>query len=597
MTSSPARLTHLVALFAVVVVLGWLPFARALADEDQPDLYYAVESVNPGLPALAEAPNLETPLAAVEYFIDSCEAGEYERAAHALDFRLVSRVDDRLTPAETARRLHYVLLQELWVDWGSLPDRPDGMLEAGPLGQAPPLAGKPRRSMRLGWVSMPDRRVPVRLDRVKPRDGEPRWLVSAQTVVNVPMFYEQHGPKAIAQSMPEWARTRGPGRVPLWQLFAALLVTLTAIAVALVVAKWVVPLALRPWSSGWSGRLRWPTGTFAGLVVCWVGIAGLTSFPSAIASIVDPLLLIGVIFSGALVVMRVLSELIDRVAKSAVRSRIEDDDPAQGRVLTQLTVLRHACALAVFLIGVGVTLQQLALFETVGVALLTSAGAAAVVLGLAGHAVLGNLVASVQIALTQPFRLGDTVIVKDNWGRIEEITYSYVTIRTWDERRLVVPLRHFVTETFENWSKTDDFLIKPIYIHVDFRADVQRIREKFEELVASHEDLIVERTEAEVLVVATDGDNLKVRFTAGTNGVGQAWALSCALREELVAWLREVEGGEWLPRERFELSAEQGEVSIEARERGPSTDPDEGDESSGGESSGSPAKTSGGDGE
>jgi len=181
------------------------------------------------------------------------------------------------------------------------------------------------------------------------------------------------------------------------------------------------------------------------------------------------------------------------------------------------------------------------------------AGAAEVLIGIAGHAVLGNLIAGLQIALSQPVKIGDTVIVEDNWGSVEDITYTYVVIRTWDERRLVVPVSHFVSETIENWSMTDPFLTKPIYLHLDYRADVDRVREKFLEVLEGDEDWDEERDEPKALVTDTSGDTITVRLTAAGATPSEAWSLSCRVRERMLAWLRDVENGRWLPVQRIHL--------------------------------------------
>src|SRR5438132_5830971 len=118
-----------------------------------------------------------------------------------------------------------------------------------------------------------------------------------------------------------------------------------------------------------------------------------------------------------------------------------------------------------------------------GVSLFASAGVAGIVAGLAARPMLSNLIAGVQIAMTQPIRLEDSVVVENEWGWVEEITSTYVVIRLWDWRRLVVPLSYFIERPFQNWTRDTQSLIGAIAFHVDYCTDVSRIRQRLEEAV------------------------------------------------------------------------------------------------------------------
>jgi small-conductance mechanosensitive channel len=302
-----------------------------------------------------------------------------------------------------------------------------------------------------------------------------------------------------------------------------------------------------------SAKFDWPIAAVATALIILVVVEWGLSLPSPIASVIDPLAMIALAASVAWLIMRALGVAIDRLAKDAVRKLHDEDSSAQRRVLTQLTVARHAMMLIVALIALGIVMLQLDTFRTFGMALLSSAGAAAVILGLAGHAVLGNLIAGLQIALTQPFTLGDTVYIENQWGKIEDIAYTFVVVRTWDERRVVFPIKYFIGHWFENWSMTDPYLIQAIYLHVDYRADVEKIRRKFIELVEADEDWDSDRNEPEVLVTETREETMVVRLTCGGASPSDAWSLHCRVREKLVAWLQEVEDGAYLPSRRVIL--------------------------------------------
>jgi small-conductance mechanosensitive channel len=229
-----------------------------------------------------------------------------------------------------------------------------------------------------------------------------------------------------------------------------------------------------------------------------------------------------------------------------------DESDEQRRMLTQVSVAKRVIRLIVIVVAIGVALLELSLFESVGIALLASAGAGGVILGLAGQTVLGNLLAGLQIAITRPFRISDSVFIEDNWGRIENVTYTYVIIRTWDHRRLIFPVRYFLEHYIENWSKTNRFLVKPIYLHVDYRLDVQTLREKFFELLRDDEDW-TETEDSYLAVTDTTEETMVVRLTCGAADPSTAWYLAIRIREHIIAWLQEYHDGRYLPRQRVQL--------------------------------------------
>src|SRR5439155_2084333 len=118
-----------------------------------------------------------------------------------------------------------------------------------------------------------------------------------------------------------------------------------------------------------------------------------------------------------------------------------------------------------------------------GVSLFASAGAAGIVAGLAARPMLSNLIAGVQIAMTQPIRLEDAVVVENEWGWIEEITATYVVVRLWDWRRLIVPLTYFIEKPFQNWTRESSAIIGSVFIHTDYAVPVDQVRQKLDEIV------------------------------------------------------------------------------------------------------------------
>lgn len=545
------------ALLIVPVLLAMPASAPAQSDSAAPSQPPVVEidRLNPSLPSLKNPPNLETPQACVENFVFACREEDYARAARSLNFRLLEPIDEARA-ARAAERLFFVLNQELWIDWESLPDRADGMDDRDLIASDDAFAGKARRSIRLGSIDADGRSIPIRIQRVKPEGQDPVWVFSAQTVDNIKSLYATHGPGWVDRNMPEWARERWLGRIAVWKWIILAL----SIFLAPLVGYWTVlgtkRIIVRTFHIERDPlkAFDWPIVVVVTSGLLLILIEWGLSLPSTLSNVLDPLFLI--IFVGSLtwLAMRILTFIVNHFAKNAVRRIHDDDTKAERRLLTQLTVARHVLMLVVVLVAVGIIMMQLDIFRSVGIALISSAGAAAVLLGIAGHAVLGNLIAGLQIALTQPFALGDTVYVEDNWGHIEDITYTFVVVNTWDERRLVIPIKYFVNNWFENWSLMDTFLIKPIYLRVDYRTPVEKVREKFLSVLEGDEDWDKDNDEPEALVTEMNDDHLIVRLTCGGANSSEAWSLHCRIYEKMVAWLQEYEGGQYLPRERVHLT-------------------------------------------
>lgn len=173
----------------------------------------------------------------------------------------------------------------------------------------------------------------------------------------------------------------------------------------------------------------------------------------------------------------------------------------------------------------------------IGTSLLASAGIGGIILGFAARPVLGNLLAGVQIALTQPFRIDDVLYVDGKWCWVEEVTATYVVLRVWDLRRLVVPLDWFITNTFENWSRHSAELMGTVFIWLDYAMPVEPLREEFQRLL--DETPLWNGKTQEVLVTDASDRAMEVRFLMSANSSSTLWALRCRIREGLIAFVRD----------------------------------------------------------
>jgi hypothetical protein len=245
-------------------------------------------------------------------------------------------------------------------------------------------------------------------------------------------------------------------------------------------------------------------------------------------------------------------------AVRAVETRVLRDHPVDitdnlraRKVQTQAKVISGIVQGAIVLFGLGLALMTIPGIRRIGATLLASAGLVGLVAGFAAKPVFGNLIAGLQIAIAQPIRLDDVVIVEGEWGRIEEINATHVVVRIWDERRMVVPLQWFIEHPFENWTRTTAQLLGTAFLWLDYRVPMDAMRVALQRICDTDP-----RWDGRVCVVqVTDATEttLQVRLLVSARNSGDLFDLRCAVRERMVAWLRQAHP-EALPLQRLELA-------------------------------------------
>lgn len=206
------------------------------------------------------------------------------------------------------------------------------------------------------------------------------------------------------------------------------------------------------------------------------------------------------------------------------------------KVETQTRFLVRVLNILIVIVGLGAALVTFDPVRHLGSSLLASAGIGGIILGFAAKPVLGNLLAGMQIALTQPFRIDDVLHVQGEWCWVEEVTATYVVLRIWDLRRLVVPLQWFIENPFQNWSRNDTEMMGTVFITVDYSMPIEPLRTEFERLLEQAPDWdgktrIVQVTEA--------GEaNIEVRFLLSARDSSSLWNLRCAIREGLITFIQ-----------------------------------------------------------
>jgi small-conductance mechanosensitive channel len=263
---------------------------------------------------------------------------------------------------------------------------------------------------------------------------------------------------------------------------------------------------------------------------------------------VSNLLIALLIFSVAWTLIRLAS-----VAEDVIADRFDVDvsDNLRARAIhTQFGILRKLSVVAIAVLASGLVLMSFEGFRELGTGILASAGLAGLVVGFAAQKTLGNLLAGIQIAITQPIRVDDVVIVEGEWGRIEEITLTYVVVRIWDLRRLVLPIAYFIERPFQNWTRVSADILGTVFLYVDYTVPVDAIRAELERIVQGSTDW--DGQVCGVQVTDTSPQGIEVRALVSATDASKAWNLRCEVREKLVSFLqREYPGA--LPKLRGEL--------------------------------------------
>ncbi|HDT14585.1 MAG TPA: mechanosensitive ion channel, partial [Firmicutes bacterium] len=216
---------------------------------------------------------------------------------------------------------------------------------------------------------------------------------------------------------------------------------------------------------------------------------------------------------------------------------------------TQVRVIVNIAISVIIVLTVSLILMSFSQVRHIGVSMLASAGILGIVIGFAAQKTLGNLIAGIQIAILQPIRLDDVVIIEGEWGRIEEITLTFVVVRIWDLRRLVVPISYFLENPFQNWTRTSADLLGTVFIYTDYSVSVDEIRAELDRILENNP--LWDKKFKGVQVTDATEKTVEVRALMSTADSSKGWDLRCEVREKLLKFLQE-KHPESLPRIRLE---------------------------------------------
>ena len=231
------------------------------------------------------------------------------------------------------------------------------------------------------------------------------------------------------------------------------------------------------------------------------------------------------------------------------------DNMGARRIHTQTRVLSRIAMTLAIVMGAAMLLMTFPGARQVGASLLASAGVVGLIAGFAAKPVFSNMIAGLQLALTQPIRLDDVLIVEGEWGRVEEITGTYVVMRLWDERRLIVPLQYFIEKPFQNWTRESTQLLGTFFLWVDYAMPLAPLRQELERLCKQVPELWDGRV-SNVQVTDTTDKAIQLRVLVSTSNAGNNWDLRCYLREHLLHFIV-ANYADYLPQLRANMTEEE----------------------------------------
>ncbi len=273
-----------------------------------------------------------------------------------------------------------------------------------------------------------------------------------------------------------------------------------------------------------------------------------TSLPPEPTRIIRHIIALGMIAAVAWLLI-VLIDVFEDVAAERYKIGVSDDLRAR-KIQTQIHVLRRTAIVVTSVVACSVMLMTFPSVRQFGVSLFASAGIAGLVMGMAARPTLSSLLAGLQIALTEPIRLNDVVIVEGEWGWIEEITTTYVVVRIWDLRRLIVPISYFIEHPFQNWTRATADLLGTVFLYTDYTVPVEEIRQELHRILETTD--LWDRKVWGLQVTNASEHTMELRALMSASDSPKAWDLRCLVREKLITFIQQKHPNS-LPKTRMEM--------------------------------------------
>ena len=268
-----------------------------------------------------------------------------------------------------------------------------------------------------------------------------------------------------------------------------------------------------------------------------------------VKTVINDVIRILVIFMFSWLLIRIVRVAEDYVVSTYDLSKT--DNIRERKIRTQLQYIRRIIIITIFIVATAIVLLSFEGVRQIGAGLLTSAGVAGIIIGFAAQRSLANLFAGFQIAFTQPIRIDDVLVVEGEWGRVEEITLTYVVVRIWDQRRLILPINYFIEKPFQNWTRISADILGTVYLYTDYKIPVDEIREELNRVLKDHQ--LWDGKVSVLQVTDAKETTIELRALMSARNSSDAWDLRCYVREKLVHFIQE-NYPESLPKDRAEIS-------------------------------------------
>jgi small-conductance mechanosensitive channel len=529
------------ALFVLFSALA----SMAQEDSGAEPFAFSVSEINAGLSASEPLLRLDTPRAALESFLDAVNENDQLRAAQALNLAGIPEQDRAVIAPRLAMMLAYLLLRYDMIDWSEVPDEPDARVLPDVQGTSSPYS---RRAIPLGELDLDGRPVPISIQRFKVEGEAPVWLFSPFAVERVGRLYAASQPGLLSDWIPLHDRINRLGQPSLreWLIVAMTLMACLILGLVIHGLMKILSRRVRPSVAKVLRIAALPLALTIAALTFRFGIGHLILLTGPVASSLDIWSELLALIAGAWLLNRTLATVTLSLSERYVVP-LPTEDHANRRIKTNVYVLRRIAVVLTAVLSVGYILLRAGIFETFGISILVSAGALGVVVAIAAQPLLGNMVAGMQIALSDPIRIGDVVMYEEHWATVEDITFAYVVLRTDRNTRLIVPHSEFLSRAVENWSKEGDTVRRIVKLPVDYRIDVDLIRREVHEIVNGDPRLIDAPT-VEMVEVTEDAATLWIWITASTSAT--SWTLHNEVREKLLRFLIDLDDGAYLPKKR-----------------------------------------------
>lgn len=281
-------------------------------------------------------------------------------------------------------------------------------------------------------------------------------------------------------------------------------------------------------------HLSWPIGYFIPLFVFKL-MMPLMRMNKIYYNFLDRCVSILLVISFAVLLTRAIRVLEDYVYHFYDLNKA--DNLKERKIRTQLKFLRKLVVAIIVFVTIALVLLSFESFRKLGTGLLTGVGIGGIIIGFAAQNSLGNLLAGMQLAFTQPIRIDDVLVVEGEWGRVEDITLTYVVLRIWDQRRLILPINYFIQKPFQNWTRISADIIGTVFIYMDYSIPMQPLRTEFERLLT-----LTKLWDGKVQVLQlTDAKErtIEIRMLVSARNSSDAFDLRCFIRENMITYIQE----------------------------------------------------------